>query len=323
MAKNNGKYTREQITTALYDYLALGRPAYDICENVLHMEKKQIGSKKTAWRNLSYIYTTYGIGKRYKSSKGYVFRNVSQSKFASYISKYWETYATEKDLLAYFPELKYEIEDAKKLDAENAEKYGSSWGSSSGSSRSRNEEEDVTESYNYTPPTPKPNLTSPVTQHSTREKKQQEIKQRTVRPQVKLPQKSTVNNNSYRQNLDQYENSGTQLSQDEARGIIFAIVGIIIAFVVIKSGIIPAFFSGIGSLFSSLFHILELLFFYGGIIMIIYSAFKRMLRYNWMVWVGSMFLGLACGALSGGNIIACIILFVIAMVFFGLFTGRR
>lgn len=319
----NGNYSQQQIVDMLYEYMVEGQSAGYVCKHVLHMPESKIGNSRSAWRNLQPYYQSYGFLKRYNGA----FRNISKYKLSGYVSKYWDKRATEQDLINYFPEILNDLNAAKKAEGDR-EISQSSWGSSTGSSSSK---PNFDRRKNATPTFHQGNATTSASSGN------QTANGYRSTGTGYASHRSTAAPNYNRTNYDSSYSQNTSYGGSDGdasggAGVLAIVVLIILAIVIIKTGCFGLFkalgFFGhtvghaFGGVLGKLFWILELLLFYGGIILLVISLFKKTTRYVWLSCVGLSLMGLGFGYLSDGSILVGIIMLIIGGILVGIKTRR-
>lgn len=313
MAYNkNGNYTQEQITNLLYEYMVEGQSAAYICKNILGMPESEIGNPRFAWRKLQRYYNSYGFKKRYNN--GSAFRNISKGKLRKYVSLYWDKNATEKDLIAFFPEIFDDLNEAKRIEGErellreNNPNTGRTSSTNSGSSHTSFEKRQPQNYTNYHPAQNTSSNRSTTRSNYTNNFRTENASksQRTYRTNTPENPTSPIYNRN---------ESGNEINSSDSGSILAIVVLIIVIIAICKSGIIPTVFHGITNGLKKLFWILELFFFYGGIILFVISLFKKTTRSCWKSCVGISALGLCFGFFSTGNFLTGIILGIVSLAF--------
>lgn len=300
----NGKYSQSQIVEMLYSYLVARNSAADVCVRILGMTEKQVGSRKSAWRILEPYYRSYGFLKRYEA-----LQRINKSKLASYVALYWNKNASEKDMLAYFPELAGDIAKEKQYDREHPSSWGSS--SSSSSSRSNTSSEWKARSLREEPDTYQGFFRNDSAGNQ-RAQNQDSLFSRNPAAQNRNEREwkpaSEWEAGELRQGNQSQRNRNSQSESDigaGAGGIVGVIILIIIGYAIIKSGIIGAIFGGIfgfiGGLLRKLWWILELLCFYGGIVLAVLSLIRGTLREMWLRCLLLSIMGIGFGMWADGR----------------------
>lgn len=308
----NGKYTQEQITNLLYSYMVEGQSAAYVCKYILGMSETEIGNPRFAWRNLQRYYNSYGFKKKYNN--GSAFRNISKKKLQDYVSLYWNKNATENDLIAFFPEIFNDLNEAKKIEGERELLRENSSVTSSINTRnpgytSTSFEKREPKNYTHYHTAQNTSLTRSTTHSNDTgnyHTKKESSSKRTYKTNTPSKQMNSINNRN---------ESGNKTNSSDSESIFAIIVFIIVIVAIVKSGIISTLFHGIANGFKNLFWILELLFFYGGIVLFIVSLFKRSTRKVWLGCIGISALGLCFGSFSTGNFLTGIILGLLGLAF--------
>ena len=301
----NGKYSQSQIVDMLYAYMVEKQSAAYVCESILHMERSRIGSPRQAWRILQPYYQAYGFMKRY--GNGMAFRKIQKDKLRRYVNLYWDKRATEKDLIAFFPEILEDLNSAKIEDEERPVTYSTS--QNSGGNRSQENSE---ASFQRREPTKRGKNSYSANQNNSQSRTNTTTRQNRPKqyPLEQYDYRDMSNNKNY-QNRN-YQNNG---SGEDAQGIVGIILFLIVAVVIFKSGIFSAIGHGILGIFGKLFWILELVFFYGGILLFVISLIKGTMKAVWKACLGFCLIGLGFGALAGGDIKMGLIMGVIGFLF--------
>ena len=112
--------TPDQVVSIIWQYMVQEESAAYVCLNVIGMSREEIGKPRTAWRKFDHIYRRFGFPKRYKGA----YKEMNINKLRDYVVKYWETGASEKDLLAYFPEINADYAAVKKKDEQGPKHTG-------------------------------------------------------------------------------------------------------------------------------------------------------------------------------------------------------
>lgn len=308
----NGKYTPQQITDMLYSYMVERQTAAYVCENILHMSREKIGNPRQAWRNLEHYYHSYGFRKRYNN--GMAFRRITKDKLSQYVRMYWEKAATEKDLIEFFPEILNDLNEAKKIEGERvvsmSEVTGRNYTNYNNNSNNSNS------CYEWHEP--------PKTQQvkNTLQRKMSQGKTISEKSNKNNRKSSytgnfgvrTSNDNNY-DNLKNNTGYPSNTNSDDAVGILGVLAFIIIAIIIWKTGIFSTIGHGIAGLFGKIFWLLELIFFYGGIILFIISLIRKRLSFVWKSCIGFSLLGLGFGCMSEGRFVTAIVLGIIGVLF--------
>lgn len=307
MAYNkNGNYTQDQITNLLFSYMVEGQSGAYVCKYILGMSEKEIGNTAHAWRKIQRYYKAYGFVKRYNN--GSAFRNISKYKLQNYVSIYWNKNATEKDLVAFFPEIFDDLNEAKRIEGERELLRENSWDSGSNSTRNTgffSQNFEKRKPRNYASNNVTQNTSYFETTNNNNTSKKFGLK-RNYKTATSSNQTHTVNRGS---RSGYGRNSSNSVS---VLGIVFLIIFIIS---IVNSGIASTLFYKVTRGFSFIFWILELLLFYGGIVLFIISLIKKTTRNVWKGCVGLSALGLCFGCISTGDFLTGIILGVIGLAF--------
>lgn len=288
--KNEG-YSQAQITRMLFEYMVGGQKAAYVCAEILKMAPDKIGKSQTAYTKLRPIYKSYGFEKRYNA--GLAFRNISWEKLSRYVEKYWNVRATEQDLLNFFPEIAEDLRVGKSIDNNSG-----SWGSSSKEQSYRNDDYGpVRQTNDY--------------QHSTvnTQRTTDNISERSMNYY-----KDRTKNQNCNSDYSARDKSNKKESTKETEIIFSVIVVFIIAFAIWKSGIVTSIGNGITNLFGTVLWILELVLFYGGILLFIAAIFKKRVKQMWMFCVGLSLCGLCAGSVIEGEWITAAICGIIGGV---------
>lgn len=307
MAYNkNGNYTQDQITNLLYYYMVEGQSGAWVCKNILGMSEKEIGNPTQAWRKIQRYYKAYGFVKRYNG--GSAFRKISKYKLQKYVSLYWNKNATEKDLIAFFPEIIDDLNEAKRIDNEKEPWGQNSWdggSKSTGNTGFSMKSFEKRKPRNYTSNNVTQNTSYFETTSNNNTSKKFGLK-RNYKNDTSSNQTYTVNNG---------RGSGYGSNSSNSVGVLGIVILIIAIIAIVGSGIVSTFFYKITRGFSFIFWILELLLFYGGILLFIISLIKKTTRSVWKGCVGLSAVGLCFGFFSTGDFIVGIILGVIGFTF--------
>lgn len=315
MAYNkNGKYTQEQITEMLYAYMVEGQRAAYVCKDILGMTEAEIGNTRSAWTKLQRYYNAYGFKKRYNN--GLAFRNISKGKLREYVRCYWDKRATEKDLIAFFPEILNDLNEAKRIEGEKELHTDSrqSTGTKSTNTKSNPYASfERREPRNHQEREQGNHQRYSSTSNTTAKKKLRSNQTNYNRTPQTSGSRNTYTKNTYENPIYNEDASNNETTSLEAGSVLAIVVCIILIIAVWKSGIITAIGHAITNAFSNLLWILELLFFYGGIIIFIISLFRKTTRRCWKGCVGISALGLCFGFLSTGNFLTAIIIGIISL----------
>ena len=309
MAYNkNGNYTQNQITNLLYYYMVEGQSGAYVCKNILGMSEKEIGNPTQAWRKIQRYYKVYGFVKRYNN--GSAFQKISKNKLQNYVSLYWNKNATEKDLIAFFPEIIDDLNEAKRIDNEKEP-----WGQNSWDSGSKSTGNTGFSMKSFEKRKPRNYASNNVTQNTsyfetTNNNNNNTSKKFGLKRNYKT---ATSSNQTHTVNSGSRSGYGRNSSNSvSVLGIVFLIIFIIS---IVNSGIASTLFYKVTRGFSFIFWILELLLFYGGIVLFIISLIKKTTRSVWKGCVGLSALGLCFGCISAGDFLTGIILGVIGLAF--------
>ena len=110
------QYSQNQVVEAIYRYVVEGQSAQAVCHQILKMPKEKIRNSRQAWRDIP--------AQDFSLKKMDCFKNLSRSDIQRFVNRYWETGASEKQMLEFFTYLKDAYLAEKK-------KRGDSWGSGS------------------------------------------------------------------------------------------------------------------------------------------------------------------------------------------------
>ena len=121
-----------------------------------------------------------------------------------------------------------------------------------------------------------------------------------------------------------YNGSGGNQYDGEAAGAVGAFILVaIIAIVLWKTGIISGIFTVASGILGIILGLLELFFFYGGILLAIISVFKRTIRFTWLSCLSMVVMGYGFGNIRDGNIIIGIVLIAVGGLIMTGATVRR
>lgn len=134
------QYTQNQIVKVIYFYMVEQRKADAICKHVLNMPENQIRKKGKAYLDIQKYYRHFGFEKRYK---GVDYSCITMSALASYVARYWDKGANEKDLINCFPQLGPQIKAAIQKEKEDAAKPKSQTNGKKRTIKYRDEIEDL------------------------------------------------------------------------------------------------------------------------------------------------------------------------------------
>lgn len=113
--------TTENVTDILYFYFVKSNGASQVIEHVLGVSKQTIRNKysdiRKVYQELESTYSWFGIQRKYAvfKSNQTPYRKITKAKLYNYVCQYWNKGATEADLIRFFPEIKSDLEEAKRI----------------------------------------------------------------------------------------------------------------------------------------------------------------------------------------------------------------
>ncbi|MCR4792369.1 MAG: hypothetical protein K5871_06445 [Lachnospiraceae bacterium] len=301
---NGRELTQKQVTDLLYYYMVENQSGAYILSEICRMSKQEIGNTKTAWRFFDQIYTSYGFPKRYSGA----YNNINYHKLAQYVSMYWNTRATEKDLLAFFPEIAADYAEAKRQAGERENMPSVSTGRRS-------------------PQTPNPDYDPYAFQDGRRRTvnynpvHRQPAAQRTARPAsqrrnmghtaTRVPRTRNTASETY-----SYSDSDFKLRSRSPIGGIIALIVVVVIFLILKNS---GMFSSFGSVVKGILRILEILYIIVGVLFLVASI--RTFEFGAIalalfccVLIGAMVWAFAAGHIIIGIICIVASLFVMTLL---------